>query len=172
MSSRTRGVKGSPSTTASEDDLWLATEKKDQKKKKKKRSKISSQEKGQVVKSCDQENPKVKDNDVNELLVQDTFISKKLTNIADAPLDIDIDADYFHTAQEYHEQPSSNTHKSENLLKEFVEPQVEDFQEAQESVVQTLEDFELHAEDDGKEVPSKCSEEVMLKSLHDENDLA
>lgn len=175
VSSRTRGVKGSPSTTTSEDDLWLATEKKDQKKKKKKRSKISSQEEegssNQGMKSSTQETPKTKDSDEKELVVkEDKSLNTKNSSIIDAPLDIDIDADYFHAAQEYHE-PSSNTQKSD-FLKEFVEPQVEDFQEAQESVVQTLEDFELHGEDDDKEVPTKHSEEVMLKSLHDENDLA
>uniref|UniRef100_A0A0P4WED6 BCAS3 WD40 domain-containing protein n=1 Tax=Scylla olivacea TaxID=85551 RepID=A0A0P4WED6_SCYOL len=167
-----RGVKGSPSTTASEDDLWLATEKKDQKKKKKKRSKVLSQEEcnsDQVMKSSVQEIPKM-DDDKKELVVQeDKSENKKNTCVTDAPLDID--ADYFHSAQEYHE-PSSGTQKPENLLKEYVEPQVEDFQEAQESVVQTLEDFELHGEDDDREVPTKQSEEVMLKSLHDENDLA
>lgn len=175
-SSRGRNVKGSPSTTTSEDDLWLATEKKDQKKKKKKRNKISSQEEegqsAQITKCSTQETMKSKENFQKDRVALDfKSPSNKDSNIADAPLDIDIDTDYFHAAQEYHE-PSSNIKKSDQPVKQHLEPQVDDFQEARESVIQNLEDFELHGEDDDKEVPVKHSEDVMLKSLHDENDLA
>ncbi|XP_050727416.1 BCAS3 microtubule associated cell migration factor-like isoform X2 [Eriocheir sinensis] len=174
--SRTRALKGSPSTTTSEDDLWLATEKKDQKKKKKKRSKILSQEEEshsiQVMKCSTQETQKSKEKNETGLIDQDTkSMSNKGSNIVDAPLDIDIDTDYFHAAQEYHEA-SSNTKKSELLVKEHIEHQLDEFQEARESVVQNLEDFELHGDDEDKEMPVKHADDVMLKSLHDENDLA
>lgn len=171
--SKSRAVKGSPSTTTSEDDLWLSTEKKDQKKKKKKRSKVSLQDEesqsSQVMKCSTQETLKSKESGENAFADQDVQSDyNKDSNIVDVPLDID--ADYFHAAQEYHE-PSSNTKKSEQFVKELAEPQ-DDFQEAHESVVQSLEDFELHGDEDDKEMPGKHSDDVMLKSLHDENDLA
>lgn len=171
--SRSKALKGSPSTTTSEDDLWVATEKKDQKKKKKKNKKVSSQEdeghSSQVVKCSTQETLKSKQNYDNLGNTDVKSMSNKSSGIVDAPLDIDIDTDYFHAAQEYQES-SSNAKKS--VEKEHVDPQVDDFQEAHESIVQNLEDFELHGDEDDKEVPAKHADEVMLKSLHDENDLA
>lgn len=174
--SRTRALKGSPSTTTSEDDLWLATVKKDQKKKKKKRSKFLSQVEEnhsvQDMKCSTQESQKAKEKNETDLVDKDTkSLSTKGSNIVDAPLDIDIDTDYFHAAQEYQE-PSSNTKKSELLVKEHIEHQIDEFQEAHESVVQNLEDFELHGDDEDKEMPVQHADDVMLKSLHDENDLA
>ncbi|XP_042237211.1 BCAS3 microtubule associated cell migration factor-like isoform X3 [Homarus americanus] len=178
-------TKKPPSTTTSEDDLWLATENKKEKKKKKK-NKILPQENEPQLKvdmthmsesqnilidiseSSDRGRGRVKSKQ------DDDVLPSKEPETQAAPLDIDIDVDYFHTAEEYHEPPVERFDDDlEDFQRDcFLEPQVEDFQEAQESAIQTLEDFELQADEEDREVSSHEPGEAMLRSLHDDNDLA
>ncbi|KAK4303663.1 hypothetical protein Pmani_024333 [Petrolisthes manimaculis] len=105
-------------------------------------------------------------------------------------LEMDVDVDYFHTAEEYQEPPplEERVEELDDLQHQecFLEPQVEelDFEEAREMVVQTLEDFELHPEEEDEEgerekkkvetldEDTSVSGDAMLRSLHDDNDLA
>ncbi|KAK3869989.1 hypothetical protein Pcinc_024733 [Petrolisthes cinctipes] len=106
-------------------------------------------------------------------------------------LEMDVDVDYFHAAEEYQEPPplEERVEELDDLQHQecFLEPQVEelDFEEAREMVVQTLEDFELHPEEEDEEKGERekkkvetldedtsVSGDAMLRSLHDDNDLA
>lgn len=172
-------TKKSPSITASEDDLWLATENKKDRKKKKRNKPIGQEDESQlyssksqnilidISESADHKYSKMKSLKDEQALPSDEQESEG------APLDIDIDADYFHTAEEYHEPPIERLDDFDEFQREsFLEPQVEDFQEAQESVIQTLEDFELQADEEDREMSSQEPEGAMLRSIHDDNDLA
>ncbi|XP_071529568.1 BCAS3 microtubule associated cell migration factor-like isoform X2 [Panulirus ornatus] len=171
--------KSSPSLNASEDDLWLPTENKKDRKKKKKCKSLSQEDESHlylsksqnilidISESSDHKHSKTKSQKDEPALPSGEQESEG------APLDIDIDADYFHTAEEYHEPPIERLDDFDEFQREsFLEPQVEDFQEAQESVTQTLEDFELQADEEDKEMSSQEPEVAMLRSIHDDNDLA
>lgn len=167
-------TKKCPSTTTSEDDLLLSESKKEPKKKKKK-TKMSQFDdlQPQPDISCSLGGSQNLLVDVSESA---DYICSKTSSQRDEPLlppdapttagaslEFDFDADHFHTAKEYHELPVEK-------LEEFDELHREDFQEASESVVQTLEDFELHGDEEEKGI--RGQEETMLRSIHDDNDLA
>ncbi|XP_047495407.1 BCAS3 microtubule associated cell migration factor-like isoform X2 [Penaeus chinensis] len=177
-------TKKPPSTTTSEDDLWSTTESKKDKKKKKKKTKTTSEEESEapldvqptsVVTSSLKDTQRIQDSEEwKDTQVEpkedntNTFNTK--TNPDALPMDIDIEADYFHAAEEYHE-PGEKMDEFVDFKKEcFQEPQAEKYEEAQDSVVQNLEDFEFTNEEEA--VPKEQSQESMLKSMHDDNDLA
>ncbi|KAK7078259.1 Breast carcinoma amplified sequence 3 [Halocaridina rubra] len=166
-------IKKPPSTTTSEDDLWLSSENKRDKKKKKRKCRQSSPEgeafepspipmvpiRMQVTEYCE-----VNTNDA-PVLCDENNRKGELEPIC---TEMDVEADYFHTAEEYHEaiidqRPEEFEEEYQKYF--FCEPQAEEFQEAQESVTQTLEDFELKIEEEEPQ-------EAMLRSMHDDNDLA
>lgn len=177
-------TKKPPSTTTSEDDLWSTTESKKDKKKKKKKTKTTSEEENEapldvqpasVVTSSFKDTHRIQDSEEwKDTQVEpkednkDTFNTK--TNPDAVHMDIDIEADYFHAAEEYHE-PGEKMDEFVDFKKEcFQEPQAEKYEEAQDSVVQNLEDFEFTNEEEA--VPKEQSQESMLRSMHDDNDLA
>lgn len=153
------------STTTSEDDLLLTTESKKEQKKKKRKVKATIQ--------IDNSQPSAGPSGLSEsqdLLLDmpesqkqepSSFRTKSARDCTS--LDTDFDADHFHTAKEYHEPAVEK-------LEDFDEFHKEDFQEAPESIPQTLEDFEFHMDEEEKD--TKEREEAMLKSIHDDNDLA
>lgn len=155
------------STTTSEDDLLLGIEnKKDQKKKKKKlkatvQVEVDNPQPSMTVASLSESQDLLIG--VSESHKQEPFIISEKSALDCTSLDVDFDADHFQTAKEYHEPAVES-------VEEFDEFHREDFQEAPETIPQTLEDFELHMEEEEKAM--KVGEEVMLKSIHDDNDLA
>ncbi|XP_042880190.1 BCAS3 microtubule associated cell migration factor-like isoform X2 [Penaeus japonicus] len=178
-------TKKPPSTTTSEDDLWPTTESKKDKKKKKKKSKITSEEETEapldaqpalMVTSSSRDTHKAldseewRDTEEVKLREEDTSTSDIKANPDPIQMDIDIEADYFHAAEEYHE-PGEKMDEFVDFKKEcFHEPQAEKYEEAQDSVVQNLEDFEFTQEEEA--APKEQSQESMLRSMHDDNDLA
>ncbi|KAK8749543.1 hypothetical protein OTU49_015420 [Cherax quadricarinatus] len=170
-----------PSTTTSEDDLWLSTENKREKKKKKKNKPLLGNEHPPQPDASHLSDSQKILIDISESTVHvynktksrqdDEALSNNKPEVDDTPLDIDIDADYFHAAEEYHEPPVEKLDFDELQRDGFLEPQAEDFQEAQKSAIQTLEDFELQADEENKE-GSSHEPEALLRSLHDDNDLA
>ncbi|XP_066955101.1 BCAS3 microtubule associated cell migration factor-like isoform X3 [Macrobrachium rosenbergii] len=168
-----------PSSTTSEDDLWLSTENKKDKKKKKKRNRQNSPENTPLssdlasLEALPSQTAMLSSAGPSEFqgkeLISEKEGESQMKEVADSnPIEMDMDADYFHAAEEYHEP--AVVEKSANFEGKyqcdfFTEPQAEEFQEARESVNQNLEDFELKADEDE-------SQEAMLRSLHDDNDLA
>nr|XP_045610030.1 BCAS3 microtubule associated cell migration factor-like isoform X2 [Procambarus clarkii] len=174
-------IKKPPSTTTSEDDLWLATENKKEKKKKKRGKPVSQEVESRpqgdgsdalgsqniFIKISESGGGKIKSRQDDKLLLSNE------PEIKNTPLELDIDADYFHAAEEYHEPSVERLDDFDEFQRDsFLEPQAEYFQEAQESTIPTLEDFELQPDEEEHEGSSHEPEEAMLRSLHDDNDLA
>ncbi|XP_068228212.1 BCAS3 microtubule associated cell migration factor-like isoform X2 [Palaemon carinicauda] len=169
-----------PSTTTSEDDLWLTTENKKDKKKKKKRYRQSSPENAPLssdlasLDALPSQTTMVSSAEPSESsttkLISERVNKSHVKEVTDSnPIEMDMDADYFHAAEEYHEPAiveKSEIFEGQYHCDFFTEPQAEEFQEARESVNQNLEDFELKPDEE------ESQQQAMLRSLHDDNDLA
>ncbi|XP_076035615.1 BCAS3 microtubule associated cell migration factor-like [Oratosquilla oratoria] len=184
-------------TSTSEDDLWLTSESKKDKKKKKRKNKVETEEKEinqsksfgyeelinqevesyshhpvtlnmekdvQVEKrteifSCKADIAIKNRMDESESMLKKKDVHTEKSKSAVGINDFEMETDHFHAAEEYHE------------------PCLEDFQEAHDTVVHNLEQFELKVEEEEEEDPylvekDEKDQEGMLRSIHDDNDLA